>query len=75
MTVLDWIYQSHIEGAKTAKSYIAKWESLRSHVNLDSYDGLADKFDEVLERFKMGANDAQIFSQSIIKYFDELVEK
>jgi len=76
LTVLQWIYASHAGGARTAREFVAGWESLEGQLNLSAYatGGAteADVFAAVAQRLQGGAASAAQFSASIIKYFTDL---
>ncbi|RKM55167.1 alpha-glucuronidase [Butyrivibrio sp. X503] len=61
-TLIQYIYDSHFEGAKQAKELMEKWESLKGAVP-------EDVFERVMERFKLQVENANEWRDQINSYF------
>jgi alpha-glucuronidase len=81
MTVLEWIYASHVGGAAASAGFASTWSALGGGVsggglNLAAYavngSTEADVFAAVGERLARGAADAAVFAANMTAYFQAL---
>lgn len=61
-TVIQHIYDSHYEGAELAEGYIARWMSIKGHVDEERYA-------EVLARLQYQAGHAMVWRDAICNWF------
>jgi alpha-glucuronidase len=61
-TVIQYIYDSHYEGAAEAAEFVDQWKSLQSHVD-------TQRFDDVLSRLEYQAGHAIVWRDAICNYF------
>ena len=61
-TVIQYIYDSHYEGAAEAAEFVDQWKSLQGHVD-------AQRFNDVLARLQYQAGHAIVWRDSICNYF------
>ncbi|HEY1801075.1 MAG TPA: alpha-glucuronidase family glycosyl hydrolase [Terriglobales bacterium] len=61
-TVIQYLYDSHYEGAARAKEFVAQWESLKGHVDEQRYA-------ETLTKFKYQAGHAIVWRDAVAKWF------
>jgi alpha-glucuronidase len=61
-TVIQYIYDSHYEGAAEAAEFVDQWKSLQGHVD-------AQRFDDVLTRLEYQAGHAIVWRDAICNYF------
>ena len=65
LSVLDWIYSSHVVGAATASAFAAEWAAL-SAPNTSATGATSEQIEKILTN---GAADAKKFSDAVIKFF------
>lgn len=51
-TVIQHIYDTHFEGVEMVEGYIAKWESIKGELDVDSYENVAGRLKEQLRSAK-----------------------
>jgi alpha-glucuronidase len=61
-TVIQYLYDSHYEGAERAKEFVSQWESLKGRVDEQRYD-------EILHGFKYQAGHAIVWRDAVTKWF------
>jgi alpha-glucuronidase len=61
-TVIQYIYDSHYDGAKTAAGYVGRWESLRGRIDDRRYQ-------EVLAQLEYQAGQAQVWRDAVAAWF------
>jgi alpha-glucuronidase len=61
-TVIQYIYDSHYEGAAEAAEFVDQWKSLQGHVD-------TQRFDDVLSRLEYQAGHAIVWRDAICNYF------
>ena len=61
-TVIQYIYDSHYQGAERAQQYVKEWESLRGHVDPERYQ-------DILAHFEYQAGHAIVWRDAICDWF------
>jgi alpha-glucuronidase len=61
-TVIQYIYDSHYEGAAEVAEFVDQWKSLQGHVD-------AERFNDVLARLQYQAGHAIVWRDAICNYF------
>jgi alpha-glucuronidase len=61
-TVIQYIYDSHYDGAETAAGYAGRWEALRGRIDDQRYD-------EVLAQLEYQAGQAQVWRDAVTTWF------
>jgi alpha-glucuronidase len=61
-TVIQYVYDSHYEGADRAQQYVSDWESLRGLVDPERYQ-------DILARFEYQAGHAMVWRDAICGWF------
>jgi alpha-glucuronidase len=61
-TVIQYIYDSHYEGAAEAAEFVDQWKSLQGHVD-------SQRFNDVLARLQYQAGHAIVWRDAICNYF------
>ena len=61
-TVIQYLYDSHYEGANRAKEFVGEWESLKGKVDEQRYD-------EILQAFKYQAGHAIVWRDAVVNWF------
>jgi len=61
-TVIQSLYDSHYEGARTAEGYVSEWESLKNRVDDQRYAA-------VLAQLKYQAGQAQVWRDAVVSWF------
>ena len=64
-TVIQYIYDSHYEGARRAQEYVSQWELLKGHVDDERYR-------EVLAQLEYQAGHAIVWRDAICNWFYKL---
>jgi alpha-glucuronidase len=64
-TVIQYIYDSHYEGAARAQQYVPEWESLRGRIDLEHYQ-------DILALFEYQAGHAIVWRDAICDWFYRL---
>ncbi|MFO0788490.1 MAG: alpha-glucuronidase family glycosyl hydrolase [Pirellulales bacterium] len=63
-TVIQHFYDTHYEGAAAADGFVDEWQSIKGHIDDDRYQ-------EVLDRLEFQAGHAQVWRDSICRWFQE----
>ena len=61
-TVIQYVYDSHYEGAARAQRYVSEWESLRGRIDPDTYR-------DILAHFEYQAGHAIVWRDAICDWF------
>jgi alpha-glucuronidase len=61
-TVIQYIYDSHYEGAATVDAYVRDWKSLEPHID-------EQRFAEVLQQLEYQAGQAQVWRDAVTTWF------
>jgi len=61
-TVIQYIYDSHYEGAAAARNFIAQWKKLRAHIDERRYH-------EVLTQLEYQAGQADVWRDAVTNWF------
>jgi alpha-glucuronidase len=61
-TVIQYFYDSHYQGAADAAAFVSEWQQLKGHIDDRRYD-------EVLQRLEYQAGHAQVWRDSICRWF------
>jgi alpha-glucuronidase len=61
-TVIQYVYDSHYEGAERAAHYVTEWESLRGHID-------PERFNDILAHFEYQAGHAIVWRDAICDWF------
>ena len=61
-TVIQYVYDSHYEGAERAQRYVSEWESLRGRIDLQRYS-------DILAHFEYQAGHAIVWRDAICDWF------
>jgi alpha-glucuronidase len=61
-TVIQYIYDSHYEGAQAVENYIRVWKSIQSHID-------EQRFGEVLHQLEYQAGQAQVWRDAVTMWF------
>jgi len=61
-TVIQFIYDSHYEGAETAEAYVREWKSLEHRID-------DQRFSEVLHQLEYQAGQAQVWRDAVTMWF------
>ncbi len=64
-TLIQYIYDSHYEGAERAQQYVKQWESLRGRIDPERYQ-------DILAHFQYQAGHAIVWRDAICDYFHRL---
>ena len=64
-TVIQYLYDSHYEGAATAAQFVRDWESLKGRIDPELYEN-------VLPRLEYHAGHAIVWRDAIVQYFLKL---
>jgi alpha-glucuronidase len=63
-TVIQYLYDSHYEGAQRAEEFIKQWEALRGRVDDERYEA-------ILTRFKYQAGHAIVWRDAVTNWFNQ----
>jgi len=61
-TVIQYIYDSHYEGAEAVERYVREWKSLRGHIDGERYRG-------VLAQLQYQAGQAEVWRDAVTNWF------
>lgn len=61
-TVIQYIYDSHYEGAAAAEAYVRDWKSLQNHID-------EQRFAEVLHQLEYQTGQAQVWRDAVTMWF------
>jgi alpha-glucuronidase len=61
-TVIQYIYDSHYQGAEAAEGFVRQWRSLRSHIDERRYE-------DVLGQLEYQAGQAQVWRDAVTNWF------
>jgi alpha-glucuronidase len=64
-TVVQHIYDSHFDGAERAQDLVARWKTLRGHIDQERYD-------DILARFQYQAGEAVVWRDVICNWIYRL---
>lgn len=64
-TVIQYVYDSHYEGAARAQRYLAQWRSLRGHIDLPRYE-------DILAHFEYQAGHAIVWRDAICDWLHRM---
>jgi alpha-glucuronidase len=64
-TVIQYIYDSHYEGAARAQGYVTEWESLRGRIDPERYN-------DILPHFEYQAGHAVVWRDAICDWFHRM---
>jgi alpha-glucuronidase len=61
-TVIQYIYDSHYEGASAVEAYVGDWKSLKGRID-------DRRFDEILAQLEYQAGQAQVWRDAVVTWF------